>query len=69
MKVLMPLKPIKYRFKVFLRCESNRGYFLKLIIYTWKNVENVKNVFLRLLEGWEDADGTVSLPKKYNEYI
>ena len=68
MKVYMPLKPIKYGFKIFLLCESKTGFVLKWIMYTGRNSENVysnKNVVLRLLEGYEGEGYSVYMDRFY----
>ena len=68
MKVYMPLKPIKYGFKIFLLCESKTGFVLKWIMYTGRNSENVysnKNVVVRILEGYEGEGYSVNMDRFY----
>jgi hypothetical protein len=50
LKVYIPLKPIKYRIKLFALCESKSGYACNLILYNNKVKEGNLEMILKLTQ-------------------
>ena len=63
-KVYMPLKPIKYGFKVYVTTESSSGYVLNWVLHEGKK-DSLVEIVNRLIDGYEDQGYTIVMDRFY----
>jgi len=64
MKVFMPLKPIRYGFKVYMLTEASTGYVLSWVMHQGQKSTVIDTLSL-LVDGYENKGFTISMDRFY----